>query len=63
VLKRPLIVVQNSTERQESSDAGFANLVQLGPVVSKLRRHPIGDQGLSERLAAISWTYGDGSGH
>ena len=60
VLKRPLIVVRNSTERQESIDAGFAHLVQPGPVISELGRHLIGDQGLSERLAAVACPYGDG---
>lgn len=44
---RPLIVVRNSTERPESVDAGFAYLVQPGPVIS-------------ERLAAIPRPYGDG---
>ncbi len=60
VLKRPLIVVRNSTERPESIDAGFAHLVRPGPVISELGRHLIGDQGLSGRLAAIPCPYGDG---
>jgi UDP-N-acetylglucosamine 2-epimerase (non-hydrolysing) len=60
VLKRPLIVVRNSTERPESIDAGFAHLVQPGPVISDLGRELISDRGLSERLAAIPCPYGDG---
>jgi UDP-N-acetylglucosamine 2-epimerase (non-hydrolysing) len=60
VLKRPLIVVRNSTERPESIEAGFAHLVQPGPVISDLGRQLIGDEGLGERLAAIPCPYGDG---
>ena len=60
VLKRPLIVVRNSTERPESIEAGFAHLVQPGPAISDLGRQLIGDEDLSERLAAIPCPYGDG---
>jgi UDP-N-acetylglucosamine 2-epimerase (non-hydrolysing) len=60
VLKRPLIVVRNSTERPESIEAGFAHLVQPGPVISDLGRQLIGDDGLSERLKTIPCPYGDG---
>jgi UDP-N-acetylglucosamine 2-epimerase (non-hydrolysing) len=60
VVKRPLIVVRNSTERPESIDAGFAHLVQPGPVIGELGRRLIGDDALSERLAAIPCPYGDG---
>src|ERR1700683_582597 len=60
VLKRPLIVVRNSTERPESIDAGFAHLVQPGPVIGNLGRQLISDQALSARLAAIPCPYGDG---
>ena len=60
VLKRPLIVVRNSTERPESIEAGFAHLVQPGPVISELGRQLIADQGLTERLAGIPCPYGDG---
>lgn len=61
ILKRPLIVVRNSTERPESIDAGFAHLVQPGPVIGDLGRQLIGDDGLGERLAAIPCPYGDGT--
>jgi UDP-N-acetylglucosamine 2-epimerase (non-hydrolysing) len=60
VLKRPLIVVRNSTERPESIEAGFAHLVQPGPVISDLGRQLIGGEDLSERLVAIPCPYGDG---
>jgi UDP-N-acetylglucosamine 2-epimerase (non-hydrolysing) len=60
ILKRPLIVVRNSTERPESIEAGFAHLVQPGPLISDLGRQLMGDEGLSERLAAIPCPYGDG---
>ena len=60
VLKRPLIVVRNSTERPESIDAGFAHLVQPGPLIGDLGRQLIGDEGLSERLAGLPCPFGDG---
>jgi UDP-N-acetylglucosamine 2-epimerase (non-hydrolysing) len=59
VLKRPLIVVRNSTERPESIEAGFAHLVQPGPAISDLGRQLIADDTLSERLAATPCPYGD----
>jgi UDP-N-acetylglucosamine 2-epimerase (non-hydrolysing) len=61
VLKRPLIVVRNSTERPESIDAGFAHLVQPGPDLGHLGRELIGDEGLSTRLARVPCPYGDGT--
>jgi UDP-N-acetylglucosamine 2-epimerase (non-hydrolysing) len=61
VLKRPLIVVRNSTERPESIEAGFAHLVQPGPAVSDLGRQLLGDEGLCEWLATIPCPYGDGT--
>jgi UDP-N-acetylglucosamine 2-epimerase (non-hydrolysing) len=60
VLKKPLIVVRNSTERPESIDAGFAHLVQPGPVIGDLGRKLINDDGLAERLAGIPCPFGDG---
>jgi UDP-N-acetylglucosamine 2-epimerase (non-hydrolysing) len=60
VLKRPLIVVRNSTERPESIDAGFAHLVQPGPAIGDLGRKLIGDAGLDERLASVPCPFGDG---
>jgi len=60
VLKRPLIVVRNSTERPESIDAGFAHLVQPGRVIGELGRQLISDQSRASRLAQIPCPYGDG---
>ena len=60
VLKRPLIVVRNSTERPESIDAGFAHLVQPGPVIGALGRQLISDDGLGTRLAGIACPLGTG---
>jgi UDP-N-acetylglucosamine 2-epimerase (non-hydrolysing) len=60
VLKRPLIVVRNSTERPESVAAGFAHLVQPGPAIGDLGRKLISDRGLDGRLAQIPSPYGDG---
>ncbi len=60
VLKRPLIVVRNSTERPESVDAGFAHLVQPGPTIGDLGRQLISDAGLADRLAHIPCPFGDG---
>lgn len=60
VLKRPLIVMKNSTERPEVIDAGFAHLVQPGPGVGELGRRLISDPGLRGRLEAIPCHFGDG---
>lgn len=60
VLKRPLIVVRNSTERPESIEAGFAHLVRPGPAIADLGRRLIGDAGLHQRLAQIPCPFGDG---
>jgi UDP-N-acetylglucosamine 2-epimerase (non-hydrolysing) len=60
VLKRPLIVVGNSTERPESIDAGFAHLVPPGPAIGDLGRELIADAGLARRLGALPCPFGDG---
>jgi len=60
VVKKPLIVVRNSTERPESIEAGFAHLVQPGPAIGELGRQLISDEGLGERLARIPCPFGDG---
>jgi UDP-N-acetylglucosamine 2-epimerase (non-hydrolysing) len=60
VLKRPLVVVRNSTERPEAIEAGFAHLVQPGPAIGNLGRQLISDEGLGERLATIPCPFGDG---
>jgi UDP-N-acetylglucosamine 2-epimerase (non-hydrolysing) len=59
-LKRPLIVVRDSTERPESIAAGFAHLVPPGPRIGDLGRMLLADRDLPRRLAAIGCPYGDG---
>jgi UDP-N-acetylglucosamine 2-epimerase (non-hydrolysing) len=61
VLKRPMIVVRNSTERPESVEAGFAELVQPGPAIGAAARRLIDDRELHERLAATPCPFGDGT--
>ncbi len=60
ILKRPLIVIRNSTERPESIDAGFAYQVQPGPAIGDVGRQLLSDALLGERLAAIPCPFGDG---
>jgi len=60
VLKKPLVVVRNSTERPESVEAGFAHLVRPGPLVGEIGRRLIADTGMAGRLAGIPCPYGDG---
>lgn len=61
VLKRPLLVIRNSTERPESIAAGFARLVRPGPLVGDVGRAMIADKTLPFRLAATACPYGDGT--
>jgi UDP-N-acetylglucosamine 2-epimerase (non-hydrolysing) len=61
VLKKPLVVVRNSTERPESIQAGFAHLVQPGPGLGKIGRELLSDPDLADRLAAIPCPFGDGT--
>jgi UDP-N-acetylglucosamine 2-epimerase (non-hydrolysing) len=60
VIKKPLIVVRNSTERPESVEAGFAHLVRPGPMIGEIGRTLIADPGIDARLAQIPCPYGDG---
>ncbi len=60
VLKRPLLVIRNSTERPESVDSGFAQLITPGPAIGEAGRQLIADPLLGERLAGIPSPYGDG---
>ncbi len=60
VLKKPLIVLRNSTERPEAVDAGFATLLRPGPGIGRAARALIADTALPERLAARPSPYGDG---
>jgi UDP-N-acetylglucosamine 2-epimerase (non-hydrolysing) len=61
VLKKPLIVVRNSTERPEAIEAGFAHLVQPGPEIGELGRRLIADDQLPARLAGLACPFGDGT--
>jgi UDP-N-acetylglucosamine 2-epimerase (non-hydrolysing) len=60
VLKRPLIVIRNSSERPEAIEAGFAHLVRPGHMIGDLGRELIADPLLDERLARIPCPFGDG---
>ncbi|WP_371481994.1 non-hydrolyzing UDP-N-acetylglucosamine 2-epimerase [Kitasatospora sp. NBC_00315] len=60
VLKKPLIVLRNSTERPEAVDAGFATLLRPGPRLGPVARALIADTTLPARLATRPSPYGDG---
>lgn len=58
VLKKPLVVVRNSTERPETIEAGFACLArpdELAPALTRML-----DPHLSQRLADVPCPFGDG---
>jgi len=57
-LKRPLVVVRNSTERPEAIDAGFAHLVQPAPATGDLGQRLISDRTLGKRLATTPCPFG-----
>ncbi|MER7701385.1 UDP-N-acetylglucosamine 2-epimerase (non-hydrolyzing) [Kitasatospora sp. NPDC097605] len=61
VLKRPLIVVRNSTERPEAVRAGFARLARPGQQLALALREALSDTTAAERLAQLPSPYGDGS--
>jgi UDP-N-acetylglucosamine 2-epimerase (non-hydrolysing) len=61
VLKRPLLVVRNSTERPESITAGFAWLVPADQRIGELGRELISDASLDDRLSEIPCPFGDGT--
>lgn len=61
VLKRPLLVLRNSTERPEAIEAGFARrIVPAGDLTAELRT-AAGDTAWLSRLADIDSPYGDGT--
>lgn len=60
IIKRPLIIVRNSTERPESIESGFAYLVRPGPVIGDLGQQLIADRQLAQRLARTPCPFGDG---
>ena len=58
VLGKPLVVVRNSTERQESVDAGFAELCRAENLVEAAAR--LLRPGWPEHLATLASPFGDG---
>jgi UDP-N-acetylglucosamine 2-epimerase (non-hydrolysing) len=60
VLKRPLLVLRNSTERPEAVEAGFARRVVPGPELPDVFRRALAERDWLPRLAAIPSPYGDG---
>ncbi|MFH9263092.1 non-hydrolyzing UDP-N-acetylglucosamine 2-epimerase [Streptomyces sp. NPDC017546] len=60
VIKKPLVVVRNNTERPEAMDSGFAVLAAPGPEVGSRARALLADPGLAARLAARPSPFGDG---
>ncbi|WP_081736845.1 non-hydrolyzing UDP-N-acetylglucosamine 2-epimerase [Arthrobacter sp. MA-N2] len=76
VLKKPLLVIRRSTERPESIEAGFAQLITPGESISDTANHllignreqvlasvpsPYGDGMASNRIAAIALRVADGA--
>ncbi len=61
VLKRPLLVLRNSTERPEAIEAGFARRSVPGPDLANLLHHAVADQDWLPNLATKSSPYGDGT--
>jgi UDP-N-acetylglucosamine 2-epimerase (non-hydrolysing) len=61
VIKKPLIVIRNSTERPEAIESGFAHLLQPGPGLEEATARILGDEHLHARLASIPSPYGDGT--
>jgi UDP-N-acetylglucosamine 2-epimerase (non-hydrolysing) len=61
VVKRPVVVVRNSTERPEVLGT-FCELVKPGPRIGEVAGAWLDDLGaLHARLAAIDTPYGDGT--
>lgn len=60
VLKRPLVVVRNSTERPEAVRAGFARLARPGHQLALALREMLADEAAAERLARLPSPYGSG---
>ena len=60
VLKRPLVVVRNSTERPEAVQAGFAHLARPGHELARTIRGLLDDETSTERLARLPSPYGTG---
>jgi UDP-N-acetylglucosamine 2-epimerase (non-hydrolysing) len=61
VLKRPLIVLRNSSERPEAIAAGFARRVVPGPDLPAVLRDAVADATWLPALADRPSPYGDGT--
>ncbi|MFE6738655.1 non-hydrolyzing UDP-N-acetylglucosamine 2-epimerase [Streptomyces tubercidicus] len=61
VLKRPLVVVRRSTERPESIEAGFAQMVAPQQIASTVARILTRHRKLLTRLATTPCPYGNGT--
>ncbi|MFE6848987.1 non-hydrolyzing UDP-N-acetylglucosamine 2-epimerase [Streptomyces sp. NPDC057686] len=60
VLKKPLIVVRENTERPEACEAGFATLVKAGSDISAQAFRLLEDMELSRSLETLPCPFGDG---
>jgi UDP-N-acetylglucosamine 2-epimerase (non-hydrolysing) len=60
VLKKPLVVVRNNTERPEAIASGFARLVTPGPGLARALADVLAEPGLERRLRDIPSPFGDG---
>lgn len=61
VIKRPLVVLRNSTERPEAVDAGFARRWVPGPDLADRLSAAVADSDWREGLADLPSPYGDGT--
>jgi UDP-N-acetylglucosamine 2-epimerase (non-hydrolysing) len=61
VLKRPLLVVRNSTERPEAIDAGFARRIVPDDALAQHLADALADHSWAARLATVPSPYGDGT--
>lgn len=61
VIKRPLVVLRNSTERPESIDAGFARLLTPSATLGAELRAAVNDTAWHRQLATVDSPYGDGT--
>jgi UDP-N-acetylglucosamine 2-epimerase (non-hydrolysing) len=60
VIKRPLLVIRRSTERPESVESGFAQLITPDLDIAKAANSLLAEPGLERRLFATSSPYGSG---
>lgn len=60
VLKKPLVVVRNNTERPEAIESGFARLVTPGPQLARALADALGEADSHEQLREVPSPFGDG---